>query len=31
MKLYNEEPHNVYTLPNIIGMISQGGWDGRAM
>jgi hypothetical protein len=30
-KLHNEELHNLYSSPNIIRMISQGGCDGQGM
>jgi hypothetical protein len=30
-KLHSEELHNLYSMPSIISMISQGGCDGQGM
>jgi hypothetical protein len=30
-KLHDEGLRNLYSSPNIIRMISQGGWDGQGM
>jgi hypothetical protein len=30
-KLINKELRDLYSSPNIIRMINQGGWDGRVM
>jgi len=26
--MHNEEPHNLYSLPILLGWANQGGWDG---
>jgi hypothetical protein len=30
-KLHNEELHDLYALPSIIRVTSQGGWGGQGM